>query len=182
MGPEIDIQVDPQTGIWTSDGLPMIYAPRHWFVGMHTRIEARMGRDAYADLLYGAGYDAAKIWCQSQADHFGLRGLDVLTLYLEKTSARGLAQFSLLHADIDAGRIEIGLRNCCYVLHNRHVTCGADSLDTLCYAFVGSFTGAADWVAADMGLDRFFNGRERECSGQHGVDMCVIEVTAPVAR
>ena len=30
--PSIPIKVDPDTGIWSTNGLPMIYMPRHFFV------------------------------------------------------------------------------------------------------------------------------------------------------
>ena len=29
--PKIPIEIDPDTGIWSTNGLPMIYMPRHFF-------------------------------------------------------------------------------------------------------------------------------------------------------
>ena len=30
--PQVPINVDPSTGVWTTDNLPMIYMPRHFFI------------------------------------------------------------------------------------------------------------------------------------------------------
>jgi hypothetical protein len=30
--PSVPIKIDPDTGIWSTDGLPMIYMPRHFVV------------------------------------------------------------------------------------------------------------------------------------------------------
>ena len=48
MNPQLPIDVDAQTGIWTTDGLPMIYVPRHFFVNNHVETEAVVGREVYA--------------------------------------------------------------------------------------------------------------------------------------
>lgn len=29
--PEVPIEVDPVTGVWRTDGLPMVYLPRHFW-------------------------------------------------------------------------------------------------------------------------------------------------------
>ncbi len=36
--PEVPIDVDPETGIWRTDGLPMIYLPRHFLVNNHVAV------------------------------------------------------------------------------------------------------------------------------------------------
>ena len=43
-GPEVPIDVDPETGIWRTDGLPMIYLPRHFLVNNHVAVEEALGR------------------------------------------------------------------------------------------------------------------------------------------
>ncbi len=57
--PEVPIEVDPETGVWTTDGLPMVYVPRHFLVDNHRAVEAALGVEAYAKLLYDAAYDSA---------------------------------------------------------------------------------------------------------------------------
>lgn len=178
MKPKINIDVDPETGVWSSDGLSMIYAPRHWIVGIHKDVETAVGRNAYLQLMYQTGYGAAQHWCDQQSKLFGLSGLDLFRHYLGKSSDRGLANFSLLLADLEGGRIEIGLRNSCYVLHHRQFSQGKPSSATECFAFTGSFTGAADWIARDQGIEHRFIGRERECAAQTGREACVIEIVA----
>ena len=73
MQPQLPIDVNKQTGIWTTDGLPMLYVPRHFFVNNHTAVEAALGRERYAEILYRAGYDSAYFWCQHEAKTHGLR-------------------------------------------------------------------------------------------------------------
>ncbi|MGF4001748.1 DUF5943 domain-containing protein, partial [Staphylococcus aureus] len=35
MQPQLPINVDPDTGVWTTDALPMLYVPRHFFTNNH---------------------------------------------------------------------------------------------------------------------------------------------------
>ena len=63
MKPQLPIEVDEQTGIWRTDGLPMIYVPRHFFVNNHVEAEAAIGREVYAQSLYKAGHRSAYFWC-----------------------------------------------------------------------------------------------------------------------
>jgi hypothetical protein len=46
--PSVPIKIDPDTGIWSTDGLPMIYMPRHFFVNNHLAIEAALSEEVYA--------------------------------------------------------------------------------------------------------------------------------------
>ncbi|MGY2854908.1 hypothetical protein ACVWWF_003313 [Pseudomonas tolaasii] len=48
IAPQLPIEVDSETGVWTSDALPMLYVPRHFFVNNHIGIEEVLGADAYA--------------------------------------------------------------------------------------------------------------------------------------
>ena len=59
IAPQLPIEVDSETGVWTSDALPMLYVPRHFFVNNHIGIEEVLGADAYAEILYKAGYKSA---------------------------------------------------------------------------------------------------------------------------
>ncbi len=43
--PEVPINVNQDTGIWSTEGLPMIYMPRHFFVNNHHAVEAEMGQE-----------------------------------------------------------------------------------------------------------------------------------------
>jgi hypothetical protein len=65
MKPAVPIDVDPDTGIWSSDGLPMLYVPRHFFVNNHVALERALGVAEYSRILHGAGYQSAYTWCES---------------------------------------------------------------------------------------------------------------------
>jgi len=43
IAPQLPIEVDSETGVWTSDALPMLYVPRHFFVNNHMGIEEVLG-------------------------------------------------------------------------------------------------------------------------------------------
>ena len=43
IAPQLPIEVDSETGVWTSDALPMLYVPRHFFVNNHIGIEEVLG-------------------------------------------------------------------------------------------------------------------------------------------
>lgn len=177
MKPKIDISVDPATGVWSSDGLPMIYAPRHWIIGINKEVEAALGRDAFSELLYRASYRAAQHWCAQQSAAFGVGGMELFRRYLAKSSERGLGQFSLLGDGLEEGTITVGVRNSCYVLHHRQFAQGSLSKETQCFAFAGSFAGAANWIAESLGLDGGFRGVERECAAVTGAEVCVLAIT-----
>ena len=36
--PEMPILVDDETGVWSTDGLPMLYVPRHFFINNHVAV------------------------------------------------------------------------------------------------------------------------------------------------
>ena len=116
MKPQIPIEVDEATGVWTTDGLPMVYVPRHFFVNNHTAIEAALGREKYAKLLYDAGYKSAYFWCASEAKTHGLAGLPVFEHYLKRLSQRGWGQFGFQTVDARSGAAEIRLENSLFVL------------------------------------------------------------------
>ena len=116
MQPQVPIEVDEATGVWTTDGLPMLYVPRHFFVNNHTAIEEALGREKYATLLYDAGYKSAYFWCASEAKTHGLSGLPVFEHYLKRLSQRGWGQFRFQTADAKTGAAEIRLENSLFVL------------------------------------------------------------------
>src|SRR3954462_15073022 len=99
MQPQLPIDVDANTGVWTTDTLPMIYVPRHFFVNNHTAVEEALGRDAYAGILYEAGYKSAWQWCEKEAATHGIKGLDVFRHYMQRLSQRGWGRFTVEAVD-----------------------------------------------------------------------------------
>jgi hypothetical protein len=93
IAPQLPIEVDSETGIWSSDALPMLYVPRHFFVNNHMGIEEVLGADAYAEILYKAGYKSAWHWCEKEAECHGLEGVAVFEHYMKRLSQRGWGLF-----------------------------------------------------------------------------------------
>jgi predicted hydrocarbon binding protein len=170
----VPIDVDSQTGVWSTDGLPMLYVPRHFFINNHLAIEAALGREAYADSLYAAGHRSAYYWCSAEARTHGKQGMAVFEHYLERLSQRGWGLFSFIEADATSGHARIRLDHSCFVLA-QGVAGAAKSEGMACYLFAGWFAGAMDWVAADLGHGYTTRSQESQCAGL-GAAHCVFTV------
>jgi hypothetical protein len=94
MQPQLPIDVDPETGVWTTDALPMLYVPRHFFTNNHAAVEEALGVDTYAEILYRAGYKSAYFWCDKEAKQHGMSGMAVFEHYLKRLSQRGWGIFT----------------------------------------------------------------------------------------
>lgn len=174
MQPQVPIEVDEATGVWTTDGLPMLYVPRHFFNNNHTAIEDALGREKYARLLYDAGYKSAYFWCASEAKTHGLSGLPVFEHYLKRLSQRGWGQFRFAAVDAKSGAAEIRLENSLFVL--AQAAGGPQGAPgTRCYMFAGWFAGAMDWVLETSGVAVKTHSSELQCGGQ-GHSHCLFRV------
>jgi predicted hydrocarbon binding protein len=169
MNPQLPIDVDEETGVWTTDGLPMLYVPRHFFVNNHEAIEAALGRERYAKQLYEAGYKSAWFWCEKESVTHDLSGLPVFAHYLKRLSQRGWGLFDFESADPDTGHARIRLRHSSFVLQQ------PDSHGKLCYMFAGWFAGAMDWVGKDSGRNYRTASSETQCEAE-GHAHCVFTV------
>ncbi|WP_338759811.1 DUF5943 domain-containing protein [Massilia sp. METH4] len=170
MKPQLPIDVNEETGVWTTDGLPMLYVPRHFFTNNHLAIEAALGRDQYAQQLYDAGYKSAYYWCAKEAATHGLSGMAVYEHYLKRLSQRGWGLFAFESYDEATGHARITLHNSSFVLAQ------PESHDRLCYMFAGWFSGAMDWVGKDTGRGYVTTSREAHCAAEHDHDHCVFIV------
>uniref|UniRef100_UPI0018DFF569 DUF5943 domain-containing protein n=1 Tax=Neoroseomonas rubea TaxID=2748666 RepID=UPI0018DFF569 len=101
--PLVPIDVDPETGIWTTDGLPMIYLPRHFLVNMQKGIEAAIGPAAYRDILYASSDLSALRWCRAEAKTHGLTPVETFRHYLKRLSQRGYGLLDITALDEGAG-------------------------------------------------------------------------------
>lgn len=175
MNPQLPIEVNETTGVWTTDGLPMLYVPRHFFVNNHLAIEAALGRDLYAKQLYNAGYKSAYFWCEKEAVTHSMSGMAVYEHYLKRLSQRGWGLFAFESYDLEIGYATIKLQHSSFVLAQPQVH------DKLCYMFSGWFSGAMDWVAQTTGRDYKTISSETQCAAQ-GHDFCVFTVKPVVAQ
>ncbi len=169
MKPQVPIEVDATSGVWTTDGLPMLYVPRHFFVNNHTAIESALGREKYAALLYDAGYKSAYFWCASESGTHALQGLAVFEHYLKRLSQRGWGQFSFQTVDARAGLADIRLDNSMFVLAS------PQNRGRLCYMFAGWFAGAMDWVSESSAQPLETLSGETQCAGE-GHSHCLFSV------
>jgi predicted hydrocarbon binding protein len=174
MQPELPIEVDAQTGVWTTDGLPMLYVPRHFFTNNHVAVEAALGRERYSEILYPAGYKSAYFWCEKEAATHGLAGLAVFEHYLKRLSQRGWGRFNFEDVDPVTGNARIALRNSSFVLQQ------PEARGKLCYMFEGWFAGAMDWVGKTTGRPYSTLSRETQCASE-GHDCCIFSVTPKAA-
>jgi hypothetical protein len=108
--PQIPIDVDPATGVWTTDALPMIYVPRHYFVNLQTAMAEALGEEAYRKRMYEEGRKAAFEWCAAVSKASGMRGIDVFHHYMRRLSQRGWGLFHPEEVDLARGTARIRLR------------------------------------------------------------------------
>jgi predicted hydrocarbon binding protein len=171
MQPSVDINVDEATGIWETDGLPMLYIPRHFMVNVHKEVEAALGLSRYRAVLQQAGAKSAYYWCQKQAQEYAMSGARVFEHYLERLTARGWGQFTLERLDDDLGGADISLKNSIYALES-----GAGADHPTCYMFEGFFVGGLQYVLEQQGrgLPEIVC-REVQCAAM-GFECCRFEV------
>lgn len=175
--PQVDIEVDDRTGIWTVDGLPMVLVPRHFLINTHKSVEAAVGIEANARMAHEAGHKSAWYWCDKEAKRHGLSGLEVFAHYMRRLSQRGWGQFRVIATDAGAGRATV------HVAHSVFVAEYGRGMDRrVCYALTGWLEGSLEWACHALGHPRTLRAREASCVAHDGGDACVFEVgPAPAA-
>ncbi|MEX1107818.1 MAG: DUF5943 domain-containing protein, partial [Dongiaceae bacterium] len=135
--PEVPIDVDPETGIWRTDGLPMLYLPRHFLVNNHRAVEEALGLEPYREILRAATDKSALHWCRAEAKTHGLEPEATFRHYFKRLSQRGWGRFTVKALDAANGRGRIGVRNSVFVLES-----AGNAGRPVCYMFEGFMTGA----------------------------------------
>jgi predicted hydrocarbon binding protein len=172
MKPAVPIDVDGQTGIWTTDGMPMIYMPRHFFLNNHVSVEKALGRAVYEKQLYDATYLSAWQWCERESATHGLTGVDVFRHYMKRVSQRGWAQFSIVSVDESTGAAVVRLDNSIFTFQEPRPASG-----DVCYMFAGWFPGALEWAGKNTGKNWKLASREVQCACDGSHDHCLFEIT-----
>lgn len=168
--PQVPINVDPATGIWTTDGLPMIYMPRHFFVNYYAAMDRELGRDRHSALLYIASHKSAYEWATAESKTHGLRDVAVFRHYLNRLSQRGWGRFTIDAIDLQAPSALVRVEHSAFALQlGRTGHCE-------CSMFAGSIAGCIDWAAMDAGANSKVRAVETQCLSQ-GHDHCAFTVT-----
>ncbi|MCW8328456.1 4-vinyl reductase [Photobacterium sp. SDRW27] len=168
--PEVPIEVDSNTGVWSTNGLPMLYVPRHFFINNHTAVESALGAEKYAEILYDAGYQSAYYWCEKESETHGLQGSQVFEHYMKRLSQRGWGQFVIENLDISKGRAKVRLYHSAFVYHYGKVDRKVD------YMFTGWFAGAMDQITRGIGQPIETVAIQQQSEAQTGCDYGLFEV------
>jgi predicted hydrocarbon binding protein len=171
--PEVPIEVDPATGIWRTDGLPMVYLPRHFLVNNHRAVEEALGLEAYRGILRVATAKSAIQWCRAEARTHGLAAEATFRHYFKRLSQRGWGQFSIDELDPERRQGRISLRHSVFVLER---PAGAER--PVCYMFEGFMTGAFRFLLEGSATPVETECREIQCAAQGGHDHCRFEFGA----
>ncbi|WP_163649247.1 DUF5943 domain-containing protein [Modicisalibacter sp. 'Wilcox'] len=165
MAPELPIEVDSETGVWTTDALPMLYVPRHFFINNHVAVEEALGVETYADILYHAGYKSAWHWCQKEAELHGLEGVAVFEHYMKRLSQRGWGRFITEAIDLEAGTAQVRLEHSAFVYQLGKVNRKVE------YMFTGWFAGAMDQILEACGSDLRTSAEQTQSAAEEGCDV-----------
>ena len=168
--PEIKIEVDEKTGRWQVDALPMILVPQHFFLNNHFAIEAELGPERLEALLRPAGHRSAYVWCEKEAAHHGLHGVDVFRHYMKRLSQRGWGQFQVVDVSVQDGRAKVNVRNSAFVDDARR-----GSGRKVCYMFAAWLEGSLEYVTASSNNPRKLVVKEVSCAAE-GHDHCTFKV------
>lgn len=176
MHPAVKIDVDEASGIWRTDGLPMVYVPRHFMVNMHEEIEQSLGRSEYRAMLERSGAKSARFWCQSQADLLSLPAPEIFAHYLQRLSERGWGRFTIQALDASALTAQIALQSSIYVLEAK------DRANApTCYMFEGFLIGAMQFLCDAQGVTPAAIACQETACAAMGAPECRFEVRAILA-
>lgn len=170
MKPEIPIEVDPETGIWSTDGLPMMYLPRHFMVNMQKGIEQALGIERYRATVYASSELSALQWCRAEARTHGLGPAETFRHYLRRMSQRGHGRLEVVALDEAAGTADVVARNSAFALGY-----GPDAGRRVCYVFEGSLAGGMAYLLEATGRTGQPVCREVACMAE-GFPECRFEV------
>jgi predicted hydrocarbon binding protein len=170
--PQVDIQVDDVTGRWSVDALPMILVPQHFFLNNHFAVEAALGPERLSEVLRPAGYRSAYHWCEKEAAHHRLSGLDIFQHYMRRLTQRGWGQFKPYDIDLDAGRARVRIDNSAFVDDERPAG------RRVCYMFAAWFEGALEYSASATGRTLSLQAGEMYCVAEGTHDHCMFEISA----
>lgn len=165
----VPVEVDPDTGEWSVDDIPMVLVPRHLLVNIQKTAEERLGYEASADLFREPGARSAREWCAREAKTHGLSGTEIFYHYMKRLSQRGWAQFSVETLDMAEMYARVRVEHSVFVAEY-----GPETGHRVCYIFQGWMEGALDYVATTQGKSCGLRCQEIQCAAG-GLDHCLLE-------
>ena len=168
----VPVKVDPETGVWSVDGQPMLLVPRHFWAFIQMEAEKRFGIEAFQGMLFDATYDAARLWCEREAQTHGLSGADILRHYLQRMSARGLGRFTIEDTDWEAGTARVRLDHSVYVGEY-----GNKAGRSVCYMFTGALVGGMEAAAQSLGQTLTLKAEEIQCAAAGAESFSPLKLT-----
>lgn len=166
----VPVRVDPDTGEWSVDGVPMILVPRHFFVNNKKALEEALGYEESAALFREPGDRSAREWCAREAVTHGLSGPKIFYHYMKRLSQRGWGQFTVEELDVASGRARVRVDNSVFVAEH-----GTGAGRRVCYMFQGWLEGALGYIVEQNRGPTQLLCREIRCSAD-GADYCLFEV------
>lgn len=171
--PAVAIDVDEDSGIWRTDGLPMVYLPRHFLVNNHVAVEQALGLQTYRTILHAATRKSAVHWCETTAAKYGMEREATFRFYFERLSQRGWGQFSIDKLDLAAQRASLGLRNSIFAPEQ------AGRTDhPVCYMFEGFLSGAFHFLLGSEAGKKRIECEEVQCCADGKHAHCRLDVVA----
>jgi hypothetical protein len=167
--PTVPIDVDAETGIWRTDGLPMVYLPRHFLVNNHLAVEEALGVDAYRRILRVATDKSAVHWCRSESRTHGFAAEQTFRHYFQRLSQRGWGQFQIDELDLQRGHCSMNLAHSVFALERRE-----PAAFPVCYMFEGFLTGALRYLLGRSD-DANIECAEVRCAAQGHHELCRFE-------
>ena len=165
----VPVKVDPHTGVWSVDDVPMIFLPRHYWSAVIEAVESRYGVEAAADIYFEATHKSAYLWCEKEPVTHQLAGIEVFHHYMRRMTERGWGKFTVKSVAPENGCARIALE------HSAIALARPDSQRTVCHSFNGVFCGAMEYVAAAAGQAVSLRSREIQCRA-NGAAYCEFEV------
>lgn len=169
--PEVPIDVDPETGVWRSDGVPMLYVPRHFLVNNHRAVEQALGIERYRAVLQAPGEESARYWCETNARHHGLAPAATFQHNLNRLSQRGWGRFTAELLEPARGIAKVRVAQSAFALEY-----GTAAGRRVCYMFEGFLSGAFRYLLVATGRSGEPVCSETACASD-GHPHCAFEVT-----
>ena len=175
--PAVAIDVDEDSGIWRTDGLPMVYLPRHFLVNNHVAVEQALGLQTYRTILHAATRKSAVHWCETTAAKYGMEREATFRFYFERLSQRGWGQFGIDRLDLAANRASLTLRNSVFALEQKGSRDGP-----VCYMFEGFLSGAFHFLLGPDAAGKRIECKEVQCCVGGAHEHCRLDVVARERR